>query len=70
MAEEKASKFDQAAYIKEFIRQHHYRLSVVLNRDKDSDIIEQLEKVEARMSRSSYVKQLIRKDIQSESDDQ
>lgn len=66
MADKKASKFDQAAYIKEYVRNHHYRLSVVLNLERDSDIIRHLEKVENKMSKSSYVKQLIRKDMSSD----
>lgn len=65
MAEEKASKLDRTAYIKDYIRQHHHRISVVLNREKDADIIEHLEKVETGMSKSSYIKQLIRKDMHS-----
>lgn len=66
MAEEKASKFDQEAYIREYQKKYYTRVSVVLSRKNDSDIIEHLDKVEARTSKSNYIKQLIRKDMKSD----
>lgn len=61
MAEEKA-KFDQAEYIKEYRRQYVTRVSVILNKKHDQDIIEHLETVP---SKSEYIKGLIRDDIDS-----
>lgn len=66
MAEKKASKFDQAAYIREYGKENYTRVSVVLSRKYDSDIIEHLDKVEASTSKNSYIKQLIRKDMKSD----
>lgn len=65
MAEEKA-KFDQDAYIRGYQKENYTRVSVVLSRKYDSDIIEHLDKVEASTSKSSYIKQLIRKDMKSD----
>lgn len=63
MAEKKPEKFDQTAYINQYHKEHHIRVAVVLNKEADSDIIQHLEK---KPSKSGYIKQLIRKDIQSD----
>ena len=63
MADKKASKFDQTAYVNQYHKEHHMRIAVVLNKDGDSDIIEHLDK---KPSKSGYIKQLIRKDMKSD----
>lgn len=60
---EKKSRFDQAEYIRSYVKDHVTRVSVVLNKQHDSDIIEHLSKVQ---SKSAYIKKLIRNDIKSD----
>lgn len=57
---EKKARFDQAAYIRQYVRQNITRVSVILSRKHDQDLIQHLEKKE---NKSDYIKQLIRRDI-------
>lgn len=60
MAEDKKPKFDQSAYIRQYAKDNYTRVSVVLNKQSDSDIIEHLK---PKPSKSDYIKQLIREDM-------
>lgn len=61
MSRNKSGKFDQLEYIKQYHRDNHTRVSVVLSKKYDNDIIEKLDQQE---SKSKYIKGLIRADIQ------
>lgn len=56
----KQTAFDQNAYIQKFIKEKYVRLQILLNKETDSDIIEQLD---SQTNKSEYVKNLIRADI-------
>ena len=60
MAEEKKPKFDQSEYIRKYAKENYTRVSVVLNKQNDADIIEHLK---PKPSKSEYIKKLIRKDM-------
>ena len=60
---DKKSRFDQAEYIRSYTKDHITRVSVVLNRQYDSDLIDHLSKVQ---SKSAYIKKLIRNDMKSD----
>lgn len=62
---EKKKKFDQARYIRDYMKQNTYRLQVILNRKKDAEMIKHLEK---KGSKSGYVKQLIQEDMNKDKD--
>lgn len=57
---EKKSQFDQAEYIREYQKENFTRVSVVLSKKYDQDIIDHL----SDKNKSQYIKELIRKDIQ------
>ena len=57
---EKKSRFDQAEYIREYQKENFTRVSVVLSKKYDQDIIDHL----SDKNKSQYIKELIRKDIQ------
>ena len=57
---QKPKKFDKAQYDAQFMRDKVMKLTVYLNRDRDSDVINRLNE---QPSKSSYIKRLIRKDI-------
>jgi len=52
--------FDQAEYIKAYQQAFRTRVSVILNRKYDADIIEHLER---QPKKSEYIKKLIRADM-------
>ena len=56
---EKKSQFDQAEYIREYHKENFTRVSVVLSKKYDRDIIDHL----SGKNKSQYIKALIRKDI-------
>lgn len=62
MPKAKKEPFDQAAYTKEYAKENYTRVSVVLNKRHDSDIINHLD---TKPSKSDYIKQLIREDIKN-----
>lgn len=55
----KESQFDQTEYIREYQKEYFTRVSVVLSKKYDRDIIEHL----SGKNKSQYIKELIRKDI-------
>ncbi len=57
---DKKSRFDQNAYIRNYQKENHYRLSVVFSKKYDSDLIDHLK---TKQSKSEYVKKLIRSDM-------
>lgn len=59
MKEEKKS-FNQAEYITKYHRENHTRVSVILSKKYDQDIIEALQD---KPSKSDYIKKLIREDL-------
>ncbi len=61
MSRKKSGTFDQAEYIKQYRKENVTRVSVILSRIHDQDIIKHLEPME---SKSGYIKDLIRADIQ------
>lgn len=54
--------FNQIEYVKEYQKQYRTRVSVILNRKYDADIIEHLE---TKPSKSEYIKHLIREDMKN-----
>lgn len=60
MADRKSQVFDKVAYDRQFYKDHYTRVSVILNKVKDADIIEHLEE---QTSKSDYIKTLIRNDM-------
>ena len=56
----KKEPFDQVAYNREYNKENYTRVSVVLNKRQDSDIIAHLED---KPSKSDYIKRLIREDM-------
>ena len=56
----KESQFDQAEYIRSYAKENFMRVSVVLSKKYDRDIIEHL----SGKNKSQYIKRLIRKDMQ------
>ena len=63
MAKEKSQQFDQAEYIREYTKENITRVSVVLSKKYDQDIIDRLSK---QTRKSEYIKRLIRKDIRED----
>lgn len=63
MARKKSGQFDQAAYISQYHKEHHVRVGIILNKERDADVIEHLG---TKPSKSGYIKQLIRKDMKSD----
>ena len=61
MSRKKSGNFDQLEYIKQYHKENHVRVSVMLSKKYDADIIAHLDKQE---SKSGYIKELIRADIQ------
>ena len=54
----------QGEKLREWKKEHMFRLSIDLNREKDKPLIDKLEEQE---NKSEYVKTLIRRDIGGES---
>lgn len=61
MSRKKSGNFDQLEYTKQYHKENHTRVSVVLSKKYDNDIIQKLDEQE---SKSNYIKTLIRADIQ------
>ena len=61
MSRKKSGKFDQLEYNKQYTKENVTRVSVVLSKKYDNDIIQKLDEQE---SKSNYIKTLIRADIQ------
>ena len=60
MGRKKSGNFDQAQYNKQYAKDNFTRVSVVLSRKYDQDLIEHLEK---QKSKSEYIKGLIREKL-------
>ena len=60
VARKKSGLFDQTAYVDQYHKEHYVRVGILLHKIKDADIIERLNKMP---SKSSYVRELIRKDM-------
>lgn len=60
----KENRFNKTEYDTQYIRENITRVSVVLSKKYDSDIIEALQD---KPSKSEYIKKLIREDLQKES---
>ena len=52
--------FDQNKYIQDYMKKTYVRISVLLNKKSDADIINYLDK---QKNKNQYIKNLIRKDI-------
>ena len=61
MSRKKSGEFDQLEYIKQYAKENRTIVSVVLSKKYDQDIIKHLEPIK---SKSGYIKELIRADIQ------
>lgn len=59
MAKEK-SQYDKVAYNRKYAKENYTRISVVLNKQTDKDIISHLD---TKASKSNYIKNLIREDM-------
>ena len=57
----KKKEFNKAEYDTKYHRENHTRVSVVLSKKYDQDIIEALQD---KPSKSNYIKQLIREDLE------
>lgn len=61
----KKEPFNQAEYIREYQKDFYYRVNVVLSRKYDKDLIDHLQ---TKKSKSDYIKQLIRNDMNRNDD--
>lgn len=66
VASRKKSQFDQAAYVRDYARENIQRVSVVLSKKHDQDVIDRLSR---EKSKSGYIKKLIRDDIRTSGQD-
>lgn len=55
--------FDQNRYIQSFMKENYKKITLLLNKKSDSDIIEHLEE---QKNMNGYIKALIRKDMDTE----
>ena len=58
-----AATFNKSEYDREYIKQHVYKLTLYLHREKDADIINALEQ---KGSKSAFIKGLIRNYIRNQ----
>lgn len=61
LPENKKQKFDKSAYDREYQKKNFTRVSVVLHKEHDKDVIEHLK---PKPSKSEYIKSLIRQDME------
>lgn len=66
MPKEKKTTFDKSAYDREYQKKNFTRVSVVLHKEHDKDVIEHLK---PKPSKSEYIKHLIRQAMENDKPD-